>query len=57
LHDPLPHFLSYSKSERRRFRWEKDIHFTPEGHGVLADSLEPVLAQLLNIRPQAKEIA
>jgi carbamoyltransferase len=57
LHDPLPHFLSYTKSERRRFRWEKDIHFTPEGHRVLANSLEPVLAHLLESRPQAKELA
>jgi carbamoyltransferase len=57
LHDPLPAFLSYAKSHRRRFRWEKDIHFTPEGHSVLARSLGPVLGQLLRSRPQAKEIA
>jgi carbamoyltransferase len=57
LHDPLPHFLSYPKSKRRGFRWEKDIHFTPEGHRVLADSLQPVLAQLLDSRPQEKELA
>jgi hypothetical protein len=47
LHDPLPDFLTHSKAQRRRFRWEKDIHFTPEGHCVLANSLAPVLAQLL----------
>lgn len=47
LHDPLPHFLKYSKAERRRLRWEQDIHFTPEGHRVLADSLAPVLRTLL----------
>jgi hypothetical protein len=57
LHDPLPHFLSYAKSERRGFRWEKDIHFTPAGHRVLAGSLAPVLAQLLDSRPQEKELA
>ncbi len=47
LHDPLPAFLAYGKTERRRFRWETDIHFTPAGHAVLADSLAPVLASLL----------
>ena len=56
LHDPLPHFLTYAKAHRRRFRWEKDIHFTPEGHSVLARSLAPVLEQLLARRPQAKEM-
>lgn len=47
LHDPLPDFLRHSKAARRRFRWETDIHFTPEGHRVLADSLAPVLENLL----------
>jgi lysophospholipase L1-like esterase len=56
LHDPLPHFLTYAKSQRRRFRWEKDIHFTPEGHSVLADSLTPVLRKILARRLEAKEM-
>ena len=47
LHDPLPDFLAYPKAERRRFRWEKDIHFTPAGHRALASSLAPVLSGLL----------
>ncbi len=47
LHDPLPDFLRYPKAERRRFRWEKDIHFTPAGHRVLAQSLAPVLEKML----------
>jgi lysophospholipase L1-like esterase len=47
LHDPLPIFLRYGKTERRRFRWETDIHFTPEGHRALADSLAPVLERTL----------
>jgi lysophospholipase L1-like esterase len=47
LHDPLPDFLSYGKEQRRSFRWEHDIHFTPEGHRALAKSLQPVLARLL----------
>jgi carbamoyltransferase len=57
LHDPLPHFLSYPKAQRRRLRWEKDIHFTPEGHRALAGSLAPVLAQLLGIRARTEELA
>jgi carbamoyltransferase len=56
LHDPLPEFLSYAKAQRRRFRWEQDIHFTPEGHSVLARSLTPVLERLLGSRPPAKEM-
>jgi lysophospholipase L1-like esterase len=47
LHDPLPDLLAYSKEERRGFRWETDIHFTPAGHRALARSLAPVLAPLL----------
>jgi lysophospholipase L1-like esterase len=57
LHDPLPDFLSYAKAQRRRFRWEKDIHFTPEGHSVLTRSLVPVLEQLLGSLPEEKEMA
>ncbi|MDL2355954.1 MAG: GDSL-type esterase/lipase family protein [Pseudomonadota bacterium] len=57
LHDPLPDFLGYAKEQRRRFRWEHDIHFTPEGHRVLTRSLAPVLAQLLGSRPAFKEQA
>lgn len=47
LHDPLPGLLAYDSAVRRRFRWETDIHFTPEGHRALADSLAPVLAGVL----------
>jgi len=47
LHDPLPDLMRYNKAERRRFRWETDIHFTPEGHRALANSLAPVLERLL----------
>jgi carbamoyltransferase len=56
LYDPLPDFLTYAKAHRRRFRWEQDIHFTPEGHRVLARSLTPVLEQLLRRCPHAKEM-
>ncbi len=47
LHDPLPDLLAYTPEVRRRFRWETDIHFTPQGHRAIADSLQPVLAELL----------
>jgi carbamoyltransferase len=47
LHDPLPDLLAYEPVVRRRFRWETDIHFTPQGHRAIADSLAPVLAGLL----------
>jgi len=47
LHDPLPDILQHRPEDRRRFRWERDVHFTPEGNEVMADSLAPVIAQLL----------
>lgn len=47
LHDPLPGLLRIPPAERRRLRWEKDIHFTPAGHDALARSLEPVIRQML----------
>ncbi|RJG27462.1 SGNH/GDSL hydrolase family protein [Massilia cavernae] len=47
LHDPLPAFMAYPAAERRAFRWETDIHYTPAGHRALADSLAPVLQRLL----------
>ena len=47
LHDPLAALLAYDKAQRRRFRWETDIHFTPAGHQAIADSLAPVLANIL----------
>jgi len=47
LHDPLPDLLRYSPAQRRHFRFEKDVHLTPEGHDALACSLAPVIEQLL----------
>ncbi|MGZ8289091.1 MAG: SGNH/GDSL hydrolase family protein [Telluria sp.] len=47
LHDPLPAFMRYPAPERRDFRWETDIHYTPAGHRALAESLVPVLKRLL----------
>ena len=56
LHDPLPAFMRYPADERRRFRWETDIHYTPEGHCALAESLAPVLHRLLVQAHQRKGI-
>lgn len=39
LLDPLPELVKYSKQERRKFRFEKDIHPTPLLHEVLSDLL------------------
>lgn len=47
LHDPLDDLRRYSMEERRRFRFEKDIHLTPAGHAALARSLAPVLPEVL----------
>jgi len=47
LHDLLPDLLKYGREERRGFRWEKDVHFTPRGNEVVADSLAPVIQDLL----------
>lgn len=48
LHDPLPDLRRYSAADRRRFRFEKDIHLTPSGHRAIADSLAPALQRLLD---------
>lgn len=39
LHDPLPDFMKYPVSDRRRFRFPVDFHLSPLGHAALADSL------------------
>jgi lysophospholipase L1-like esterase len=47
LHDPLPDLWGYPAEERRRFRFERDVHPTPAGHAALAASLAPVLERVL----------
>ncbi len=48
LHDPLPDLWKYSKSERLRFRFEKDVHHpTRAGHRALAESLAATVKVLL----------
>jgi len=56
LHDPLPELLNIPASERRRLRWETDIHFTPAGHEALASSLEPVLSEMLDALPEPPRV-
>jgi lysophospholipase L1-like esterase len=51
LHDPLPDFLRYTPEQRRRFRFEKDVHPTPEGHEALAASLAPALERMIATLP------
>lgn len=55
LHDPLPDLLRYSAGERRGFRFEQDVHLTPQGHAALAASLAPVLSRVLDENPAVRE--
>ena len=47
LHDPLIDLLKYTPEKRRKFRFERDIHLTPEGHEAIAASLAPVVKKIL----------
>jgi carbamoyltransferase len=49
LYDPLPDYYAVPKSERRGFRFEKDIHPTPAHHRLLADSLAGVVGKLTSL--------
>lgn len=51
LHDPLPDFQARPLEERRRFRFRTDIHFTPEGHQAMAESLREPIRRLLEPQP------
>lgn len=48
LHDPLPDYYAVPKSERRAFRFEKDIHPTPAHHRLLAESLAKAVRKFVN---------
>lgn len=48
LHDPLPRLLNHSFDKRRTFRFRIDNHLSAEGHLALADSMVPVVEDLLN---------
>jgi len=47
IYDTLPDFLKYHLKKRREFRFKKDQHFTPFGHEVLAESIYPLVNNLL----------
>jgi carbamoyltransferase len=47
VHDPLPDFQRSSLVERRKYRFERNVHLTPMGHRVLAASLAPCIAEVL----------
>jgi carbamoyltransferase len=47
VHDPLPDMLRHDAAARRGFRFQRDVHFTKEGHRALADSLLPVVKGML----------
>ena len=47
IYDTLPDFLKYPLKKRREFRFKRDQHFTPFGHEVLAESIYPIVNNLL----------
>ncbi|MFN2399730.1 MAG: hypothetical protein ABR543_13995 [Gemmatimonadaceae bacterium] len=47
VHDPLNDFLTVPKSDRRRFRFEHDVHPTPAAHRLLAESLAKAVSPFL----------
>jgi lysophospholipase L1-like esterase len=47
LHDPLTDLLKYTPEQRRKFRFEHDIHLTPKGHEAIATSVAPVIKKIL----------
>jgi len=47
VHDPLPHLQTFTKEQRRGFRFEKDVHPTPEMHDALANALATAVRPFL----------
>jgi carbamoyltransferase len=50
LHDPLPDLRARSPDERRAYRFATDPHLTRTGHRAMAESLAPVIAQVMQDR-------
>jgi carbamoyltransferase len=48
MFDPIADYMSISKSERRGFRFEKDIHPTPAHHRFLAESMAKPIRELID---------
>jgi carbamoyltransferase len=51
LHDPLPDLLALSAEERRKLRFERDVHPTPFAHEVLARSIAAAVSPLVATDP------
>jgi hypothetical protein len=51
LHDPLPDLLALPADQRRRLRFERDVHPTPFAHEVLARSIASAVAPLVATDP------
>jgi carbamoyltransferase len=47
VHDVLPDLRRHSPEERRRFRFNTDVHLTPLGHEAVARSIAPTVATML----------
>ena len=45
--NPLERFWKETRENRRRCRFETDIHLTPYGHQVLADAIAPAIARII----------
>jgi hypothetical protein len=56
LHDSLSDLAAVPRDRKRSLYFERDGHFTPEGHRAFADSLAPAAARVLDAVP-AKEVA
>ena len=48
IHDPLPDYWKISRSERRKLRFQKDLHPTPANHLLLAQSLAPCIKRYMD---------
>jgi hypothetical protein len=51
LHDPLADLSSLPADQRRKLRFERDVHPTPYAHEVLARSIAAAVAPLLTSDP------
>jgi carbamoyltransferase len=51
LHDPLPGILAMPPEQRRKLRFERDVHPTPFAHDVVARSIASAVAPLVTKHP------
>jgi carbamoyltransferase len=50
LLDSYPSFSELSDGDRRKCRFEVDVHLTPYGHSILAEALEPGIRKLMGAK-------